>query len=40
MLFYLVQFPSPCKISDQSDKMPRNESKNKNAMSNENTFPV
>ena len=40
MFFYLVQFPSSCEISEQSDKMPRNESKHKNAMSNENTFPV
>ena len=29
MLFSLAQFPSSCTISDETDKMPRNESKNK-----------
>ena len=38
--FSLVHFPSFCKISDQTDKMPRNESKNKIIMVNKNTFPL
>ena len=32
MFFYLVQFPYSRKISDQTDKMPGNESKNKITM--------
>ena len=38
MFFYLLHFPSSRKISDQSDKMPRNETKNKTAMYNEKHF--
>ena len=38
MFFSLTQFPTSCKILDQTDKMPRNESKNKIIMVNENTF--
>ena len=36
--FSLVQLPSSCKMSEQSDKMPRNESKNKIIVVKENTF--
>ena len=38
--FSLVHFPSFCKISDQTDKMPRNESKNKIIMVSTNTIPM
>ena len=36
----MVQFPSSCKISDQTNKMPGKENKNKIIMVNENTFPM
>ena len=34
------EFPSSCKISDQTDKIPRNKSKNKGIMVNVNTFSM
>ena len=36
----MMQFHSSCKISEQTDKMPINESKHKIIMVNDNTFPM
>ena len=38
--FYLVNFHTSSKISGQTNKMPRNESKNKFIMVNKNTNPM
>ena len=40
MLISLLQFPSSCKIFNQTDNNRRNESKNKIMMVNKNTFPL